>query len=273
MPNPIIYTITMPSGNAYELADQYARDLIKELMNFHEWLGITTSDITDGSTINPVIINGESVTAVAGDVVSRSDDHTDYVLSQTGVWQSFGTLSGLGSLAFKNSASGDYTPAGTVSGSFTGNSLSSTGKFTPSGDVSSSFSGNSMNSTGTYTPAGSISGIAAGTKTVKQLTNVGTLPVCTMPDFTVVNGNLIITAGSYTPGTLPSGEDVTVGDGNITNQGSFTGTEGIISVSGTPSGSVTSSFAGTEDDVDVTGTPTGSVTATFTGTQATITVE
>lgn len=273
MPNPILYNITMPSGNVYDLVDQGARELIKELLNFHEWLGITTSDVTDGSTINPIIINGESVTAVAGDVVSRNDDHTDYVLSQTGVWQSFGTLTGLGSLAFKNSASGDYTPAGTVSGSFAGNSLSSSGKFTPSGNVSSSFSGNSMNSTGTYTPAGSISGITAGTKTVKQLTNVGTLPVCTMPDFTVVNGNLIITAGSYTPGTLPTGEDVTVGDGNITNQGTFNGTEDTVSVSGTPSGSVTSSFTGTEDDVNVSGTPTGSVTATFAGTAATITVE
>ena len=71
MANPIIYTITMPSGNTYDLVDQGARALIQELLNFHEWLGVTTSEIEDGSTTNPVIINGEEVTAVAGDVVSR----------------------------------------------------------------------------------------------------------------------------------------------------------------------------------------------------------
>ena len=32
MPNPIIYTVTMPSGNTYDLVDQGARDLIKELI-------------------------------------------------------------------------------------------------------------------------------------------------------------------------------------------------------------------------------------------------
>ena len=290
MANPIIYTVTMPSGNVYDLADQYARDLIKELLNFHEWLGITTSEIDDGSTTNPVIINGESVTAVAGDVVSRDSDHKDFVLSSTGVWQNFGELTGLGALAFKDNASGSYTPAGSISGSFSGSELTSTGTFTPEGSVSGSFSGSELTSTGTFTPAGSVSASftgssttstgtftpqgsvssTGGTKTIKQFKSQGTLASCTMPTFTVSNGNLTITDGSYTDGTLPTGEDVSVGDGSVSS--SFTGTEGSVSVAGTPSGSIEASFTGTEGNLSVAGTPAGTVSASFTGTEGNVSV-
>ena len=64
MANPILYTITMPNGHIYDLGDAYARELIKELLNFHEWLGITTTPIEDGDTTNPILINGVEVTAV-----------------------------------------------------------------------------------------------------------------------------------------------------------------------------------------------------------------
>lgn len=204
MGNPLICTITMPSGNIYDVCDQGARDLIKELMNFREWLGITTSEVEDGSTLNPVTIGGEPVTAVAGDVVSRDSDHKDFIFSSTGVWQDFGELSGLGALAFKDSASGSYTPAGTVSQpSFTGTAV---------------------------TPAGSIS-------SVKAFKTAGTLPTCLMPTFTVSNGNLTITDGSYTPGSLPEGEDVTP---------TFTGTEF------TPAGTVSQpNFTGTAASITV----------------------
>ena len=208
---PMLFTITLPSGTTYQIVDQGARDLIKELMNFREWLGITTSNIEDGSTINPIVIEGESVTAVAGDVVSRSSDNKDFILSSTGVWQNFGNLQGLGALAFKNSASGSYTPQGSVSASFSGESLTSSGKFTPQGSVSST----------------------GGTKTIKQFKTQGS-----MPTYTVSDGNLTISAG-----VLPTGEDVSVGDGSVSS--SFTGTEGNVSVSGTPSGSVSGSFTGT----------------------------
>lgn len=290
MPNPIIYTVTMPSGNTYDLVDQGARELIKELLNFHEWLGVTTSDIEDGSTTNPVLIDGEPVTAEAGDVVSRDDDHRDFVFSSTGVWQNFGNLQGLGALAFKDSASGSYTPAGTISGSFSGTSTTSTGKFTPSGTVSGSFTGTSTTSTGKFTPSGSVSASftgtsttstgsftpegtvssSGGTKTITQLKTTGSLASCTMPTFTVSNGNLTITDGSYTAAVLPTGEDVTVGDGSVSS--TFSGTAGSVSVSGTPSGSISASFSGTEDDVSVAGTPAGSISASFSGTEDDVSV-
>lgn len=309
MPNPIIYTVTMPSGNTYDLVDKGARDLIQELMNFHEWLGITTSDITDGSTINPVIIDGEEVTAEAGDVVSRADDHKDYVLSSTGVWQNFGNLSGLGALAFKNSASGSYTPAGTVSQpTFTGSPTQSSGSYTPAGTISQpTFTGEALTLSGSYTPAGtvsqptfsngtctpngSVSNIELNTKTIKQFKTAGTLANCTMPTFTVSNGNLTITDGEYTAGTLPTGEDVAVGAGTVktqpvfsgaatsvtgtVSQPTFSGTAATVEVSGTPTGTVSQpTFSGTAATIEVEGTAEGTVSQpTFSGTAATITVE
>lgn len=276
MANPIIYTVTMPSGNTYDLVDQGARDLIKELMNFREWLGVTTSDISEGSSTNPILIGTTEVTAVAGDVVSRDSDHKDFIFSSTGVWQNFGELSGLGALAFKDSASGIYTPAGTISTpTFTGESMTSTGSYTPKGLISiPEFTGASMTSTGSYTPSGTISEVAIGTTEVAAVKSVGTLPTCTMPTFTVSNGNLTITDGSYIAGTLPESEAVTVASGAVTSQPTFTGTTENISVVGTTVGSVSApTFTGTTEDISVVGTTAGTVSQpTFTGTEATITV-
>ena len=276
MANPIIYTVTMPSGNTYDLVDQGARDLIKELMNFREWLGVTTSEIDEGSSTNPILINGESVTAEAGDVVSRDSDHKDFIFSSTGVWQNFGELTGLGALAFKDSASGSYTPTGTISApTFTGTTMESTGSYTPSGTISNpEFTGASMTSTGSYTPSGSISEVAIGTTSVSTVKSVGTLATCTMPTFTVSNGNLTITDGSYVAGTLPESESVTVASGTVTSQPTFTGTTETITVEGTTAGSVGAlTFTGTTETITVTGTTAGTVgTSEFTGNAATITV-
>lgn len=250
-----VYEVETPSGSVYKVVDEGARELIKELFNFHEYLGVTTSPITEGSTINPVIIDGESVTATAGDVVTLSTDATEWAFSSTGKWQKFGELSGLGKLAFKDSVSASYTPAGTVSQpTFTGT------EFTPAGTVSQpTFSGSELTSTGSYTPAGTLSNVAVGSKTIKQFKTQGT-----MPTFNVQNHRLIIGDG-----ILPTGEDVSVGDGSVTTQPTFSGTAATISVKGTPAGTVSQpTFSGTPV------TPAGTVSQpTFSGTAATITSE
>lgn len=259
-----VYEVETPNGGVYKVVDQGARDLIKELFNFHEYLGVTTSAITEGSTINPVVINGESVTAVAGDVVTLSTDSTEWAFSSTGKWQKFGELSGLGKLAFKDKVSASYTPAGSVSKpTFTGAELTSTGSYTPAGSVSKpAFSGSELTSTGSYTPAGSISDVAIGTKTIKQFKTQGT-----MPTFNVQNHRLIIGDG-----VLPTGEDVSVGSGAVTSQPTFSGTAVTLTVKGTPAGTVSQpTFSGTAATLTVKGTPTGEVSQpTFTGTAATI---
>jgi hypothetical protein len=184
------------------------------------------------------VIDGEEVTAVAGNVVTLSTDSTEWIFSSTGKWQNFGKLSGLGALAFKDNASASYTPAGTVS--------------------QPTFSGSELTSNGSYTPAGTVSNVAVGSKTIKQFKTQGSLT-----SFAVSNGILEITDG-----VLPTGEDVSVGDGSVTTQPTFSGTAATISVKGTPAGTVSQpTFSGTPV------TPAGTVSQpTFSGTAATITV-
>ena len=52
-----------------------------------KWLGVTTTELEDGDTTNPITINGEEVTAEAGDVVTYGE--TEFVYSGT-AWQEFG---------------------------------------------------------------------------------------------------------------------------------------------------------------------------------------
>lgn len=75
------------------------------------WIDATTTEISDGSTTNPIMVDGKSYTAQAGDIVSYGN--MEYIFSKGGVWREFGSTGSLKALAFKDSASGDYTPAGT----------------------------------------------------------------------------------------------------------------------------------------------------------------
>lgn len=322
-----ISQIKLPNGTTYNIKDANARDRIAALEAFTTYLGVTTTALTDGATTNPITINGNSVTAASGNITLYGNK--EFIFDGTH-WNEFGDLSALGDLAYKNSASGSYKPAGTVSQpTFTGDTLNSTGSFKPEGTVSKpTFTGDSMTSTGTYTPAGTIAftntnktatvskassgtatytpqgtisaptisvATAGTTTTVNSITDVGTLP--TMPTYSVSSEVLTITAGSA--GTLPTkGANTTVKTGDATYEASaptftgtgarlvtgnisvpssatLTGTEATISVSGTPTGSVSQpTFTGTSKSVSVSGTPSGTVSQpTFTGTTATITVD
>lgn len=101
---PDISELKLPSGTVYQIKDTQARSA-------KGWIGITTTALTDGATTNPITINGQSVTAVAGNITSY--DEQEYIFNGT-VWQEFGDLSDLGTLAYKDSASGSYTPQGSV---------------------------------------------------------------------------------------------------------------------------------------------------------------
>ena len=215
-----------------------------------------------------------------------------------------GTQSSVTITASDNS-NGNYQPKGTVSQpTFTGSATTSTGTFTPEGSVSltntnqtTTVSKASSGAT-TFTPEGSVAAptisvsSAGSTTTVNSITAVGTLPTLTT---TVANETLTI---GFDQGTLPTkGANTTVktGDasytatapaftgtavrlvtGNISvpSSASFTGTEGDISVSGTPNGSVSQpTFTGTKAQLSGTTTATGNISQpTFSGTEATITV-
>lgn len=336
-----ISKITLPSGSTYDLKDAAARadieDIQRAISGGLKFIGETTTALTDGATTNPITINGESVTAVSGNLVLYGNKE---FLFDGAKWIEMGDLSLLGALAYKNSASGTYTPVGTVSQpSFTGSSASvtieatdsATGNYQPKGTVSQpTFSGSSMTSSGSFTPAGSVSvstnatenktatvapaatgavtytpagsvsaptisvASAGSTTTVNSITAVGSLP-----SFTATVASETLTMG-WNAGSLPtkgsnttvktgdasysasqpsfSGTGVRLVTGNIavpsTYTASFTGTEGSVSVSGTPSGTVSQpTFTGTKTQLDGTTTAAGTVSQpTFSGTQATITV-
>lgn len=91
-------------------------DLADQVASFGsalKWIGVTTTAIFDGDSTNPITINGAPVTAVGGNMTAYNG--TEYVWdADTNVWQAFGT-GNLGTLAYQNSASATYTPAGSVS--------------------------------------------------------------------------------------------------------------------------------------------------------------
>lgn len=253
------------NGTSYDLKDATARSDIEELRNALtggvNFIGETTTALTDGATTNPITINSKSVTAKAGNLVAYNNKEFVFDGSK---WIELGDLSTLGTLAYKDSATGSFTPSGSVSQpTFTGESMTSTGNFTPAGSVTIS----KGNGTANYTPEGSVSAptisvaTAGTTDTVYSITDVGTLPTLSM---TVADETMTF---SFSQGTLPTkgnAQTVKTGDAayeatapSFTGTGAelkaaFSGTQGNVSVSGTPEGTVsTPSFTGTSGSVSV----------------------
>lgn len=71
----------------------------------------TTTALTDGATTNPITVNGQSVTAVSGDFAIYQQK--EFLFDGT-YWSLLGDTSGLGDLAYKDTATGNFTPSGTV---------------------------------------------------------------------------------------------------------------------------------------------------------------
>ena len=150
----------------------------------------------------------------------------------------------LGGLAYKNNASGSYTPAGSVS--------------------APAFSGEQTTIQSTFTPAGSVSKpditVTPFTTKVNSITAVGTLPSCTLPKLeNVVIGkklSFVWTNGSFSPGSLPTkgaDQDVLTGaTAALNNAPSFTGSQGTATATYTPAGSNSApAFTGSESTVTV----------------------
>ena len=103
-----ISKITLPTGTTYDLKDAHARELIDEMSGYTDFLGVTTTALSDGATTNPIKINNADVTAKKGNIATYGSG--EFIFNGT-AWQAFGDLSGLGSLAYKNSATGSTTVA------------------------------------------------------------------------------------------------------------------------------------------------------------------
>lgn len=226
---PTMYEITLPSGNSYYLKDDEVRQWIGDgttsgaekrittletevakLSNATHWLGVTTTSLSDGSTTNPITINGESVTAVSGDIVQDGNGN-EYIFNGT-AWQALGSSVGtLKAFAYVDTGEVTITPAGSNSSSSVTGSCS-------------------------VTPSGSVSGTAVtlSTTSVGSVTNAGS-----MPTFTVANEILTITAGA-----VPTVSSVTVADGvDTVTDPTFTGSASSGTISGTAAAQI---FTGTE---------------------------
>ena len=271
-----ISQIKLPNGTTYNIKDANARERIEALESFTTYLGVTTTTLTDGATTNPITINGQSVTAQSGNIVLYGNQ--EFIFDGTH-WNQFGDLSSLGSLAYKNTASGSFTPAGTVSQpTFNGDTMNSTGSFTPAGSVKLTNSNKTAavspasSGTVTYTPDGTVAAPTISVKTAGTTTTVNSITaVGTLPDYTVSGEVLTLTRG-----TLPTkGNNQTVKTGDAAYQATapeFTGT-GVRLVTGNISVPTSASFSGTAGAVSVSGTPSGTVSQpNFTGTTGSVTV-
>ena len=271
-----ISQIKLPNGTTYNIKDANARERIEALESFTTYLGVTTTALTDGATTNPITINGQNVTAQSGNIVLYGNQ--EFIFDGTH-WNQFGDLSSLGSLAYKNTASGSFTPAGTVSQpTFNGDTINSTGSFTPAGSVkltnSNKTAAVSAAESGavTYTPDGTVAAPTISVKTAGTTTTVNSITaVGTLPNYTV-SGEVL----TLTQGTLPTkGKNQTVKTGDAAYQATapeFTGT-GVRLVTGNISVPTSASFSGTAGAVSVSGTPSGTVSQpTFTGTTGSVTV-
>lgn len=159
-----ISKITTPNGTTYDIKDTWAHDAIEALTGGQAitFGGVTTTNLTDGGTEKPTV-DGTQVNPSKGQLFFKG---TKEFLWDGEKWIELGTLDALGDLAYKDSASGSYKPAGTISApTFTGTSSDVTitattntnGNYQPAGTVSKpTFTGNTNTFTGTYTPAGTI---------------------------------------------------------------------------------------------------------------------
>lgn len=235
-----ISVIQLPSGSSYNIKDAWARQAIEGLGNPTHFLGASSTAITDGGTQKPTI-GGSEVTPNAGDIVVYSNG--EFIWSGTS-WIELGDLSGLGSLAYKNSASGSVTATGTVSKpTFTGSSSTVTitatdntsGNYQPKGTVSQpTFSGTAatISSSATYTPAGSVSLTKTNKTTTVSAASSGTTTYT--PGGSVGTPTISVkTAGSTTSINNPTSKTV-VTDMSVAEPSSTaaTGALAYYSVSG-----------------------------------------
>lgn len=76
----------------YALLKKRIKELEEKIDNLGKFLGITTSQLTDGCSTNPIIIDNEYVTAKTGDWVIRYDTDKEFAFNGT-IWQEFGDTS------------------------------------------------------------------------------------------------------------------------------------------------------------------------------------
>ena len=246
MSDPVYFSrVKLLDGSYAEVKDAVARAAIVGSTHF---IGVTTTALTDGQTISQVTIGEETVTLKNGDLMLYNSKEFIFA-SADGKVHELGDLTGLGSLAYKNDASGSYTPAGSVS--------------KPDVDVTPT-----TTSVAAFSTAGSVTAGSANIPTAVSVT-AGEANVPTAVTVQAGSANTP-TAVSVTPGSANTPTAVTLP--TLT-----TSLNGETLELGWSAGSVTPGSAGTPTAVSVTpgvaGTPTAvSVTPGTAGTPTAVTV-
>ena len=287
-----IKKILLPGmSEAYDIVDAGARELIAELEAYSDYLGVTTTELSDGDDTNPITIGGKSVTAVKGNIVNYGSK--EFIFSGS-IWQEFGDLSALGALAYKDSASGSYTPAGTMTDptvTIGGTATAAAQSVTLGGTASAAAQSASVGGTasaaaqtatvgGTASAAAQSISLTSSDVSIPNVTAVGSMPTYEVD----ANGVLTITAGATpTLGTAISVHDVTAATAQassvdltsvtVTNQASSVDLTSVTvtnSASSVDFSTMTATAADSSVNLSsVTATATGTA---FAGTAATITV-
>ena len=265
MPNQLISKVTLPNGTTYDIKDTWSRDQIDIIYGLIEggvnFIGVVAAppahQISDGDTTKDIVVkDGDStkdVSATAGDIAIQGTK--EYIFDGT-AWREFGDITGLGDLAFADTASGPFTPAGTVSKpTFTGSQSTVTitatdnasGNYQPKGTVSQpTFSGTKVKISGTVTPSGSVSGSFTGTGVRLVTGNISVPTSASTTTATTENKTATVSAAAsgeatYTPGGSVSGTAVEM---NTTSVNSITAVGTLPSWSATvPSGTENLTFS------------------------------
>lgn len=122
---PILDSVQLPGAETkYWVADSEAREKIEALTNATHFIGVSSTEITDGGIQKPTI-SGQQVNQETGDIVIYKVNRGTELnpvwvplefIWDGSAWQLLGDQSfdHLGDLAYKDSASGSYTPEGSV---------------------------------------------------------------------------------------------------------------------------------------------------------------
>lgn len=118
------------AGNTLHIKDAEARqeiaDIKSSITGAMHFIGTTTTALKDGSTTKTIVIAGADYEAKQGDVAIYGE--LEFVWNGS-KWQEYGSTGSLKALAFKDSASASYTPAGQNAASAVSFSGQTTGDF------------------------------------------------------------------------------------------------------------------------------------------------
>lgn len=249
--------------------------------------GYTTTALTDGATTNPITIDGNPYTAVAGDLViaTVSSKNLEFIFDGT-IWNEFGSSGALKAMAFADTASGSssVTVSGTTSGVNvtmtvgSGNKTSITpfatgGSFTQGTDTFSAGTASTFTQGEDTFSAGTASTFSQGSDTFTQGSDTFTagsytvsneILSITLPTFTQGTDSFTQGSDTFAAGTLPSftqGED-TFAAGTLPSftQGSdtfvaATGGTAVEALTSLPTPDVTQGTVSATGNVSITVTP------------------